>query len=290
MSRRTGRDIRQLRTAAELRRLRELALLTADEVAQQLGWSASKISRVENARIRLKPSDVELLLGLYEVTGEQHDLLISLVQEDADRKWWDAYADVLSPEMLAFISFEAEASIMRNYEPMVMPGLLQTEAYAHRVVHMWQSTTSVPPPGLERRLTVRLTRQQVLSSSHPLTLSVVIDEAVLRRQIDERAVMREQLHHLLDVSELPNVRIQILPLSGIHATSAGPIILLHIPEFGDVAYLEDFNKGHLYIEDAALIYQHALVFKKLSEESLDPEESRQLIKRVADDLWSSSKH
>jgi hypothetical protein len=168
---------------------------------------------------------------------------------------------------------------------MVMPGLLQTEAYAHRVIHMWQSTTSVPPPGLERRLTVRLTRQQVLSSSHPLTLSVVIDEAVLRRQIDERAVMREQLHHLLDVSELPNVRIQILPLSGIHAASAGPIILLHIPEFGDVAYLEDFNKGHLYIEDAALIYQHALVFKKLSEESLDPEESRQLIKRVADDLW-----
>jgi transcriptional regulator with XRE-family HTH domain len=286
VSTRTGRSVRQRRAAAELKRLRELALLTADEVAQQIGWSASKVSRVENARIRLRPDDVERLLGLYEVGAEQRETLISLVEEDGDKKWWDAYADILSPDMLTLISFEAEASTALNYEPMVIPGLLQTKAYARRVIHMWRSITSVPPPELERRLEVRLNRQRVISSTDPLKLSVIIDEAVLRRQIDERAVMREQLHHLVDASELPNVRLQILRLSGLHVTSAGPIMSLRIPDFGDVVYLEDFTDGHLYIDDAAVIYQHALVFEKLSQASLDPDESRQLIRQTANELWA----
>lgn len=286
MSTRTGRSVRQRRAAAELKRLRELALLTADEVAQRMGWSASKVSRVENARIRLRPDDVERLLGLYEVGAEQRETLISLVEGDGDKKWWDAYADILSPDMLTLISFEAEASTALNYEPMVIPGLLQTKAYARRVIHMWRSITSVPPLELERRLEARLNRQRVISSSDPLKLSVIIDEAVLRRQIDERAVMREQLHHLIDASELPNVRLQILPLSGLHVTSAGPIMSLRIPDFGDVVYLEDFTDGHLYIDDAAVIYQHALVFQTLSQAALDPDESRQLIRKTTDELWA----
>jgi transcriptional regulator with XRE-family HTH domain len=287
LSTRAGQSVHQRRAAAELKRLRELALLTADEVAQHLGWSASKVSRVENARIRLKPGDVELLLGLYEVTGEQRDKLISLAKEDGRRRWWDAYADILSPDYLTFISFEAEASSAVNYEPMVIPGLLQTEAYARQVVHMWQSIMTTPPPELERRLEVRLTRQRILTSSDPLQLSAVIDEAVLRRQIGERAVMREQLHYLADVSERPNIKLQILPLSGLHATSAGPIMSLHIPEFGDVVYLEEFTDGRLYIKDAATIYQHTLVFRELSDASLNSHESRQLIRKTADELWTS---
>ena len=251
-----------------------------------MGWSASKVSRVENARIRLRPDDVERLLGLYEVGAEQRETLISLVEGDGDKKWWDAYADILSPDMLTLISFEAEASTALNYEPMVIPGLLQTKAYARRVIHMWRSITSVPPLELERRLEARLNRQRVISSSDPLKLSVIIDEAVLRRQIDERAVMREQLHHLIDASELPNVRLQILPLSGLHVTSAGPIMSLRIPDFGDVVYLEDFTDGHLYIDDAAVIYQHALVFQTLSQAALDPDESRQLIRKTTDELWA----
>jgi hypothetical protein len=187
---------------------------------------------------------------------------------------------------MTLISFEAEASSVLNYEPMVIPGLLQTKAYAGRVIHMWQSITSAPPPELDRRLEVRLARQRVISTSNPVQLSVIIDEAVLRRQIDERAVMREQLHYLLDASELPNVELRILPLSGIHVISAGPIISMHVPDFGDVVYLEYFTDGHLYIEDAAVIYQHALVFKQLSDASLAPDESRLLIRRTADELWT----
>lgn len=286
MSGRIGRSVRQRRAAAELKRLRELALLTGDEVAQRLGWSASKVSRVENARIRLKPTDIERLLSLYEVTGERRDTLIALIEQDGNKRWWDAYADILSPDVLTLISFEAEASSELNYEPMVVPGLLQTEAYARQVIYMWQSVMTTPPPELERRLEVRLTRQRVISSGDPLRLSVIIDEAVLRRQIAERSVMREQLHHLVDVSELPNVELRILPLSGLHVTAAGPMISLHIPEFGDVVYLEDFTNGHLYIDDAAVIYQHVLVFTQLSNASLSVDASRQLIKETADELWS----
>jgi transcriptional regulator with XRE-family HTH domain len=286
VSTRTGQSVRQRKAAAELKRLRELALLTADEVAQRLGWSPSKVSRVENARIRLKPHDVALLLDLYDVAREQRQKLISLVEDDTNKNWWDAYSDILTPDFMTLISFEAEAASVLNYEPMVIPGLLQTEAYAHRVIHMWQSITNAPPPELDRRLEVRLARQRIISTSNPAQLTVIIDEAVLRRQIDERAVMREQLHYLLDASELPNVELRILPLSGIHVTSAGPIILMQIPEFGDVVYLEDFTDGHLHIKDAAVIYQHTLVLKELGDASLGLDESRLLIRRTADELWA----
>ena len=286
MSSRTGGSVRQRRAAAELKRLRELALLTADEVAGRLGWSASKVSRLENARIRLKPDDVNLLLGLYDVGGDKRDTLLSLIREDGNKRWWNAYTDILTPDHLTLISFESEASTARTYEPMVVPGLLQTESYARRVIYMWHSIITVPPPDLERRLEVRMTRQQFITSDDPLQLNAIIDEAVLHRQIDERAVMREQLHHLAEISELPNVELKILPLTGQHVTSTGPLMSLHIPEFGDVVYLEDFMTGHLYIEDAALIYQHTLVFNELSAAALDPDESRRLIVRTADELWA----
>lgn len=103
------------------------------------------------------------------------------------------------------------------------------------------------------------------------------------------AVMWEQLHHLVDASELPDIELQILPLTGKHVTSAGPIMSLRIPEFGDVVYIEDFIKGKLYIKDAAVIYQHALVFEQLSKAALSPEESRRLIKKTADELWAPNR-
>lgn len=286
MNSRVGTSVRQRRVAAELKKLRELALLTADEVAGNLGWSPSKVSRVENAKIRLKPDDVERLLGLYEVHGEQRSTLLSLVAADGRKKWWDAYADILAPDDLTLISFEAEASSAWNYEPMVVPGLLQTEAYARRIIYMWHSLSNIPPPDMERRLEVRMTRQQVIRSGRPLKLAVVIDEAVLRRQIDERAVMREQLLHLVETSELPNVEVRILPLHGQHVTSTGPLMSLQIPDFGDVVYLENFLNGRLYIDDAAVIYQHALVFEQLSDAALDLDASRRLIIKTADELWA----
>jgi transcriptional regulator with XRE-family HTH domain len=286
VSARVGQSVRQRRLAAELKKLRELSLLTADEVAQRLGWSPSKVSRVENARIRLKPGDVDRLLGVYEVAGDQRDTLLSLAEEDGHKKWWDAYADILPPELLALISFEAEASKALWYEPMVVPGLLQTEPYARRVIGMWQEVTSVSPIELERRVEVRMTRQRIIASRDPLDLTAVIDEGVLRRQIDDRAVMREQLNHLAHIARLPNVELRVLPLSGRHVISAGPLISLRVPDFGDIVYIEHFLDGLLYIEDATLIYHFQLVFEQLRNAALSPEESVQLISATAEELWT----
>lgn len=290
MSTRVGLSVRQLRAAAELRRLRELALFTADEVAGRLGWSASKVSRVENARIRLKPDDMQLLLDLYEVAGERRDTLLKLVEENTHKRWWEAYADVLPQDLLNFISFEAEASGILSFEPMVIPGLLQTEAYARRVIKMWQSVTDAPPIEFERRLEVRMVRQRMMSSDEPLEFSAIIDEAVLRRQIDEPRVMWDQLNHLAEVSELPNVDLRILPLDGLHAISAGPIMILKIPNYGDVLYLETFLDASIYTqpESPNLIYQHNLIFDKLRAEALDQSASRALIQHIASELWTSN--
>lgn len=288
MSARAGQSVRQRRLAAELKKLRELSLLTADEVAQRLGWSPSKVSRVENAKIRLKSDDVDRLLGIYEVASDRRDTLLSLVEEDGHKKWWEAYADVLPPELITLISFEAEASTALSYEPMVVPGLLQTEAYARRIIHMWQSITSMPPPDLERRVEVRLRRQRIISSSDPLKLSVVMDEAVLRRQIDERSVMWQQLQHLASVSELPNVKLQVLPLSGPHELATESFISLRIPDFGDVVYVENFMEQQLHLDDTVNIYHHALIFKQMQKVAMSPEESRQLIRRTASEIWDPS--
>lgn len=285
MSARAGQSARQRRVAAELRRLRELALFTADEVAKRLGWSASKISRMENARIVLKPRDVEPLLVLYQVSEEGRRALLALLADQDRKNWWDAYADILHPDDLTLISFEAEASAVRNYEPMVVPGLLQTEAYARRIIYMWHFLSNTPPSAMERRLEVRLTRQRILTSPAPVELHVVIDEAVLRRQVDRPPVMREQLDHLVAISERPNIEIRILPLSGQHITSTGPHAVLRIAEFGDVAYLENFTHGHLYVDNAAVIYQHSLVFDSLSRAALSPDESRRLISQTSNTLW-----
>jgi transcriptional regulator with XRE-family HTH domain len=288
VSARMGRSVRQLRLAAELKRFRELALLTADHVAQELGWSPSKISRIENARIRLKAEDVELLLRLYEVADDQWVSLLNLVEEGDRKGWWEAYADILPAELLTLISFEAEATVALNYEPMVVPGLLQTESYARRMIGMWRSINTLPPIELEQRLEVRRTRQHILSSSEPLKLSVVMDEAVLLRNIGGRPVMREQLQHLVDMSQLTNVILRILPLTGDHFIIAEPFMSLRIPDYGDIVCVENFFTSQLYTENATEIYHRTLIFEELQKVALGVEESIERIKRAARDVWTGA--
>jgi transcriptional regulator with XRE-family HTH domain len=288
---RVGRSVRQRRAAAELKRLRELALLTADEVAHRLGWSASKISRIENARIRLKSDDLELLLRLYEVDGEQRNKLLTLAEDDGHKKWWEAYGDSLPQQLLTYTSFEAEASVILTYEPMVIPGLLQTEGYARRVINMWQAVTNASPADLERRLEVRMARQRIISSDAPPKLKLVIDESVLRRRVAERVVMLDQLHRLAELSELPNVDLRIIPLSDFHFVYTSPLIILEIPDFGDVLYLESSLDANIYLEaeSATLIYHHKLYFEQLQKSALDRTRSRQLVKSIAGELWAPEK-
>jgi transcriptional regulator with XRE-family HTH domain len=281
--------VRRRRLAAELRRLRARSGKTADEVASVLGWSKAKISRYELARSGLKPSDVKSLLDFYGVRGDHRDQLLTLAEEATHKGWWEAYADVLTEEHLAFIGLEAEATSEQQWQGTVVPGLLQTEQYAQHVLGGYRQVATIPPSMIERRVETRLIRQQLLTRDPPLELAVVIDESVLHRQWGDRSVMQAQLRCLAEAADLPNVTLRVLPLNGHHALAVDSFTIfqfgkVHEATLHDVVSTETL-RSYLYVEGETDTYEFRLAFEHLMEASLDPAESRELILRTARQLW-----
>jgi len=279
-------SVRGRQLAAELRRLRDAATLTGEEAASRLGWSPSKISRIETGQTPASPADLRRMLDLYEVSGTQREVLELLGQSAGQRGWWDAYADTLGPEYAALIALEAEAETVRWYSPMLVPGLLQTERYAREVI---RSGLLIAPPGeVERRVQVKMTRQRVLTGDHPLLLSVVLDEAAILRSVGGSEVMREQLGHVTAMAALPNVTLQVLPLAaGAHPASTGEFTILGFPQLmaPDVVFLENMTSD-LYVEREAEVYRYTMVFDRLRALALEPEESAAVITARADTIES----
>lgn len=277
-------SVRARQLAAELRRLRDAATLTGEEAAARLGWSPSKISRIETGQTAASPADLRRLLDLYDVTGTARERLEVLGQSAGQRGWWDAYADTLGPEYTALIALEAEAESVRWYSPMLVPGLLQTEAYAREVV---RSGLLIAPPGeIERRVQVKMTRQRALTKDGPPQLSVVLDEAAVLRQVGSPEVVREQLAHLTTMAGRPNVTIQVLPLAvGAHPATTGEFTILGFPELvaPDVVYLENMTSD-LYVEREGEVYRYTLAFDRLRGLALGPDESAALITAHADTI------
>jgi transcriptional regulator with XRE-family HTH domain len=277
-------SVRARQLAAELRRLRDAATQTGEEVAGRLGWSASKVSRIETGQTAPSRADLRRLLDLYEVSGTQRDRLELLGQSAGQRGWWDAYADTLGPEYTALIALEADAASLRWYAPMLVPGLLQTERYARDVI---RSGLLIAPPGeVERRVQVKMTRQRVLTHDSPVHLAAVLDEAVLLRMVGGPEVMREQLAHLVTMAARPNVTVQVLPLAaGAHPATAGEFTILTFPELPapDVVYLENMTSD-LYVEQEADVYRYSLAFDRLRALALDPQKSHALIATRADSI------
>lgn len=283
--------VRNRRLAAELRRLRERAQLTGDEIAERLGWSASKVSRIENARQAPRLGDVRSLLDLYGIEGDHRDQLLQLARDAVRKGWWEAYSDALPEQYASYIGLEMEAAEIRQWETQVVPGLLQTEAYALAVEEWSHSIEVTPPSRVDARVETRLARQAVLTREVPLRLRIVLDEATLLRRHGDRHVMREQLERLGELSELANLTLQILPLDGPHPITTGSFTLLQFPQVGgikfhDVAYIEHLN-GCSYLEEETETYRHRLSFERLSAEALGPAESRNLISRTARDAWTN---
>ena len=203
--------VRRRRLAAELRRLR--GSRTGTTVAKALGWSPAKVSRYELGQGTFPLEEIEKLLDYYGVTEPRRAQLLDLAAEANERAWWYDYADALSPEYMEFIGLEAEAVSELAWQVAAVPGLLQTEAYAHAIHAAHQKVVLEPPGVFERRVAARMIRQQVLTTRNPpLELSAVIDEAVLLRKAGSREVMFEQLRHLAEMSKLPNVELRVLPL------------------------------------------------------------------------------
>jgi transcriptional regulator with XRE-family HTH domain len=277
-------SVRGRQLAAELRRLRDAATLTGEEAAARLGWSPSKVSRIETGQTAPSPVDLRRVLDLYEVTGTQRGRLELLGQSAGQRGWWDAYADTLGPEYTALIALEAEAESVRWYSPMLVPGLLQTERYAREVI---RSGLLIAPPGeIERRVQVKINRQRVLARDTPLRLDVVLDEAAILRPVGDAAVMREQLAHLTRVAGQPGVNLQVLPLAaGPHPATTGEFTILGFPDLiaPDVVYLENMTSD-LYVERETDVYRYAMAFDRLRAIALGTGDSAALITAQADTI------
>jgi transcriptional regulator with XRE-family HTH domain len=283
-------SVRGRRLAAELRRLRERTGLTGDEVAQRLGWSGSKISRIELHRTGVKEADLRKLLDLYRVAEPHRGELFALARESSEQDGLKRATASFPPEYAEQLYEEAEAESVWNWEPQIVPGLLQTEDYARAMMRGWQSMFALPPSDMERRVAARLVRQQLLTRDPPLQLSVVIDESVLRRRFGSKAVMSQQLSRLAEASELPGVELRVLPLEGSHPIGMGAFNYLKFAQVHEVPMHDIVRIEHLmgdyYFEDDDDTNKFRVTFEHLVASAYDPARSRDLIRRTAQQVWS----
>ncbi|MEV4996827.1 helix-turn-helix transcriptional regulator [Streptomyces niveus] len=272
--------VRRRRLGQELRRLRELKGMTAEEVAERLLVSQSKISRLENGRRSISQRDVRDLCGVYEV--EDNRIVESLMQMAKDSRqqgWWHAFGDI---PYSVYIGLETDAASLRVYEPQVVPGLLQTRGYAEALITGALPETS--PSDVEKRVSVRVRRQErVNAPEQPLRLWAVIDESALRRVVGDKELMREQLEFLVELSQLPHVTVQVLPFEmGAHPGISGHYAILEFPDATDssVVYIEGVTSD-LYLEKANDVQKYSVMYEHLRAQALNADQTREFISDIA---------
>lgn len=274
-----GSVVRRMLLGSHLRRLREAKGITREAAGYSIRASESKISRMELGRVSFKTRDVEDLLTLYGVTDEQErSSLLSLAKEANVAGWWHSYSDVLPSWFPTYVGLEGAASLIRVYEVQFVHGLLQTEEYARAVVRRGMKGAS--QADVERRVALRLERQKYLDAENAPEFHIVLDEAALRRPYGDREVMRGQLQHLIEMSERPNVRLQVMPFSfGGHSGESGAFTILSFPEsdLSDVVYLEQLTSA-LYLDKREDVAQYETALKELQQDSPSPDESRDLLR------------
>jgi transcriptional regulator with XRE-family HTH domain len=270
--------VRGRRLIREIERLRRERGLSMEAAAQRLGWSTSKMYRLENGRSRITTDDLEEMLDLYGVRSPQRDALIQLGRDARKRGWWTAYADIFTG---SYMSMEAEASAIRVNAHMV-PGILQIPGYAREVIT--RTRPAITPEEASRRLAARAARQEaLLSRDNPPEMHVVLDEAVLHRQVGGHASFRAQLTALCEAAARPNVIVQVSPFAaGANAGMDGKFTLLAFPDSEDppVAYVEGLM-GDVYVEASDDVDQFSLAWTHLVTQALSPVESLSMISMQA---------
>ncbi|MGW3558673.1 helix-turn-helix domain-containing protein [Streptomyces sp. NPDC000963] len=275
--------VRRRRLGQELRKLREAKNMTAEQVAERLLVSQSKISRLENGRRSISQRDVRDLCGVYEVEDERMvDSLMQMAKDSRQQGWWHAFGDI---PYSVYIGLETDAASLRVYESLIVPGLLQTQEYAQAVIEgMWPEAT---PSEIDKRIQIRLKRQDRLSDPvNPLRFWAVIDEALLRRVVGNKKIMADQLRLLAELSEKPHVTLQVLPYDvGAHPGMYGKFAILEFQEAMDasVVYLEGVTSD-LYLEKAIDVQSYTVMYEHLRAKALSAEQSREFILRVAGEL------
>ncbi|GAA3687481.1 helix-turn-helix transcriptional regulator [Nonomuraea antimicrobica] len=263
----------------QLRRLRTEKGISREDAGYSIRASHAKISRLELGQVSFKQRDVADLLTLYGVTDPaEREALLDLAKQANAPGWWHKYGDLLPAWFEVYIGLEGAASGIRTYENQFIPGLLQTPAYARAVIEL--AHEKAPRAELDRRVALRTTRQERLESG--LKLWAVIDEAVVRRMLGGPDTMREQITHLLDITEEHNVTVQMIPFDrGGHAAAGGPFSILRFPEreLPDVVYMEQLTSA-LYLDKPADSDHYMEVMDRLSIQADEPEATRRFLERL----------
>lgn len=276
--------VRGRRLRYELRQLREQRGLTIEQAAEHSGgdWTPSAISRWETGDRRIRPADLRALLDVYDVRGDQREVLLTLAREARQRGWWQSYRSDAVPEWFqVYLGLEAEAASIREYDAELVPGLFQTADYYR--AFMRTAPAAGDEEAIERKIAVRAARQERLHGDDPPECWTVLNEAAIRRTVGGAQVMRAQLEHLAALASRPRISIQVLPFTaGAHPAMDGSFIILGFPEAPDpdVVYMES-QTGSLYLEKPPEVERYQGIFQHLVARALGPDASGDLIAETA---------
>jgi hypothetical protein len=269
---------------SQLRLFREAAGLTPDQAGYEIRASRSKINRMENGRVGFKDRDVADLLTLYGVTDQQARARMQAAARQANSAgWWTAYDDILPGWFEAYLGLESAASVIRTFELQFVHGLFQTEAYARAVTLLGHK--AAPAEEIDQRVSLRLKRQELLTSAQPPRIWTIMDEAVLRRPVGGRAVMLAQLNQLAEAASLPQVTVQVVPFAqGGHAAAGGSFTLLRFAEreLPDVVYIEQLTSA-LYLDKREDLDHYLEVMNDLTSQALTPARTARYLSEIIRD-------
>jgi Domain of unknown function (DUF5753)/Helix-turn-helix domain len=277
-----GPTVLRMMLGSQLHRLREAAGVTPDRAGYSIRASRSKISRMENGRVGFKERDVADLLSLYGITDEHARAgILSLARQANAPGWWSDYGDLLADWFENYLGLEAAASVIRSFEVQFVHGLFQTEDYARAVTRLGYQ--AVPAEEIERRVSLRLQRQELLARPDSPQVWAILDEGALRRPVGSRTVMRAQMNRLIEVAGLRHVTIQVVPFArGGHAAAGGSFAILRFGEtdLPDVVYIEQLTSA-LYLDKRDDVDHYMEVMNHLGDQALTPAETARFLAEVA---------
>jgi transcriptional regulator with XRE-family HTH domain len=276
--------VRRMVLGAQLRRLREAAEISRADAGYAIRASESKMSRIELGKVGFKDRDVADLLTVYGVNDdEERDVFLSMVKESNLPGWWHRYGDVIPTWFNDYVGLEESASRIQAFEHQFIPGLLQTEEYARAVVTHGNPDRATAED--ERRIVLRMQRQRVLARPSAPRLWVVIDESVLHRPIGGRTVLRDQIDHLLRVSKLPHISLQVLTFAHSTNPAEGAFTLLRFAEaeLPTAVYVEHLT-GALYLDRLDEIEKYSRALDRLAVDAETPDNSRHLLTKMREEI------
>ena len=272
-----GPTARRLVLGSQLRRLREANDISRENAGYSIRGSGSKISRLELGRVGFKERDVADLLTLYGVSDEnERTTFLNMVRDSNQPGWWHRYGDLVPTWFQDYVGLEESASRIQTHEIQFVPGLLQTESYARALAS--RGRPEAPRDEVDRRVLLRMQRQELLTQSDAPRLWAVLDEAVLYRPFGDRAVLRGQIEHLLDITQQPNISLQITPFELSRPSAEGAFTILRFaePEIPDIVYLEHLC-GALYLDKSEEVELYSKASHRLAIDAHTPEASKQIL-------------